>query len=202
MNIHTADNHLYLSGTAMTGVEYSHSVKGRDYFTVKLAVTRLSGHDDVLTVILPGETPGIESIKKDGRFAVSGETRSHNNRTGEGSRLLIFAYAREIQICAAPQDTNLIRLAGAACKEPVYRKTPLGREICDLLMVVKRKYGRADYLPVILWGKNARAAAAFSPGDRLAIEGRLQSRDYIKEIGDTSMVKTAIEISASEMEIR
>jgi len=201
VNPHTEDNDLTLAGTVLTGAEFSHSVKGRDYLTSKLEIKRLSGCDDIVNVIIPGDIPGICLFKKGARAAISGEARSHNNRTGVGSRLLIFAYVRNIQPAGRQEDSNQIRLTGTVCKPPIYRTTPLGREICDLLMAVRRRYDRSDYLPVILWGKNARAAAMLQQGDRIAVEGRLQSRDYIKETGGASVVKTAIEISVSGMEV-
>ena len=130
---------------------------------------------------------------------MGGELRSFNNRSGEGSRLVITVFAREI---GPPEENvweNQVELLGTLCKPPNRRTTPMGREICDLMIAVNRHYGRSDYLPCIAWGQNARLAAGWAVGTRVRVLGRIQSREYIKNINGEPVTRTAFEVSAGEI---
>ena len=128
-----------------------------------------------------------------------GEVRSFNSRRGTGARLVITVLARELSVCEE-EDDNRVFLTGTLCKAPVLRSTPMGREICDLMLAVNRRYGRSDYLPCICWGLSAREAARWEVGARVELEGRLQSRRYIKMTESGPVEKTAFEISALRLQ--
>jgi len=135
----------------------------------------------------------------EGKICVTGQLRSYNNRRGEGAKLVITVLAREIYPCEEP-DENLVQLTGSLCKEPKLRVTPMGRDICDLMLAVNRHYGRSDYLPCICWGLKAREAALWTVGTNLRLEGRLQSRSYIKLTEAGAEERVAFEVSVTEAE--
>ena len=132
-------------------------------------------------------------------IAVTGQLRTFNNRRGEGAKLVITVLAKEIELCDEP-DENTVRLTGALCKEPNLRITPMGRDICDLMLAVNRRYGRSDYLPCICWGLKAREAATWMVGTQVKLEGRIQSRRYIKMTEDGPVERTAFEVSVIQAE--
>ena len=127
-------------------------------------------------------------------LTVLGEVRTFNNRTGVGSRLVISAFARELRQ-EPGEDENRLELSGTLCKTPSLRATPLGRTICDMILAVNRRYGRADYLPCIAWGSLAHRCGGMEVGDQLRLTGRLQSRTYTKVSGDRSEERVAFEVS-------
>ena len=133
------------------------------------------------------------------RIAITGQVRSFNNRAPEGRRLIISVYAETLTTTDQPAQ-NDVSLTGSVCKPPIYRRTPLGREICDVMLAVPRPYRRTDYIPCILWGRSAQEAASALPGSKLHVTGRLQSRDYIKVIDGESFTRTAYELSVTEAE--
>ena len=192
-------NSILLRGAVSEAAVYSHESHGQQYYQLTLTTTRLSGTEDHLRVLLPETLLHSCDLGPGGRVALEGTLRSFNNKSGEGSRLILSALAKSL----TPDDgasENCVELSGTLCKAPIYRRTPLGREICDLLLAVPRAYGRADYLPIIAWGSCARACADFAVGDAVIVEGRFQSRKYIKLIGDESVEKTAYEVSAVRVE--
>jgi primosomal replication protein N len=139
-------------------------------------------------------------VHEGNRVRVNGEVRSFNNKSGQGSRLVITVYARAI--CLSEEEhSNRLWMGGVLCKQPVYRRTPLGREICDLMLAVNRRYGRADYLPCIAWGSLAQQCASLSVGDGVRLEGRLQSRCYTKVVDGGEEQRVAFEVSIMEMEL-
>ncbi|WP_295747750.1 single-stranded DNA-binding protein [uncultured Oscillibacter sp.] len=189
----TTKNEVLLEGLALGEPEWSHENHGTQFYRVYLQVPRLSGQVDVLPVLLPG---ALAAQAAEGRLLrVRGQLRSFNNRSGVGSRLVLTVYAQELQT-GLDEPCNQIILSGALCKPPVFRRTPLGRSICDLMLAVPRRYGRADYLPVIAWGQLAVKASRLRVGDALALEGRVQSRTYHKvtESGETEE-RVAYEVS-------
>ena len=199
MELFSESNFVRLCGVCGGRPVYSHTSRGQDFFTFPLAVQRLSGCEDRLNLILRREQLEAVSPEDGEKLLVTGELRSFNNRRGEGARLVITVYVRELSFCAE-EDSNLIRLRGTLCKPPNLRQTPLGREICDLMLAVNRSYGRSDYLPCICWGSLARRAARWEPGQRVRLEGRVQSRDYRKLTESGPELRTAYEVSAGEME--
>lgn len=193
------ENRAVLRGTAAAAAVFSHENHGISYDTFPLTVRRLSGSEDTLNVVAPRALLNGLDIAAGLDLEVEGEVRSFNNKSGRGSRLVITLYARAIRPGGGEHANSLV-LSGVLCKPPVFRRTPLGREICDLMLAVNRKYGRADYLPCIAWGSLAQRCAALAVGDGIRIEGRLQSRGYTKVENGVSHARTAYEVSIMRME--
>lgn len=188
-------NHIFLRGSLSSLPEFSHENHNRRFFRFVLEVPRLSGAVDLLPVV--AEEPLLNGIDLSGgaMLTVTGQIRSHNIRSEGRRRLNIFVFARSI-LCEDGEPVNEVILEGPLCREPNLRRTPLGREICDVMLAVPRAFQRADYLPCILWGRTAREASGYHTRDRLLICGRLQSRIYTKLTEEGSEERTAYEISA------
>ena len=185
-------NDLLLEGTVACGPEWSHDHRSKRFYRFDLEVPRLSGEADVLPVLLAEEQLGL--VEPGRSLRIRGQLRSYNNRTGVGNRLVLTVYPTEItqgvgEVC------NRILLTGSVCKVPVFRRTPLGRSICDLMLAVPRRYGRADYLPVIAWGQLAVYTEELGVGDTLSLEGRVQSRIYHKATERGVEERVAYEVS-------
>ena len=191
-------NYAELCGVMAGAPEFSHSSRGESFYTFPLEIQRLSGVCDTVNVIVRGSILENTELKEAEKLCVMGELRSFNNKSGQGAKLVITVFAKEILLCE-DDDTNIIRLIGTLCKKPNLRTTPMGRDICDLMLAVNRKYGRSDYLPCITWGIKAREAADWDVGTVVSLEGRLQSRTYIKLIDDIPVEKTAFEVSVIEI---
>ncbi len=174
----------------------SHRSRGVNYYSLPLVTRRLSGAADRLNVIL-AEALRFALPEPGSRLALRGEVRSFNNRSGEGSRLLLFVFGQEL-LPPEEEDRNEAELSGLLCRCPTWRRTPMGREICDLMLAVTRRYGRTDYLPCIAWGRCAREAALWEQGRPVRLTGRFQSRNYIKVTETGSLQRTAYEISVTE----
>lgn len=188
-------NQITLRGTLCGLPEYSHDNHGRRFFRFFLEVARLSGAVDILPVIAEDSVLDTLDLSAGEMLTVTGQIRSHNERLPGRRRLLIFVFAATI-VCEDGPPLNECILEGPICREPVYRRTPLGREICDVMLAVPRAFKRADYLPCILWGRTAQLGAACHTRDRLRICGRLQSRIYTKVTELGCEERTAYEISA------
>ena len=195
----SSKNQAALRGRAMGGPQLSHTNHGVAYYSFPLEVERLSGTADVLNVVASEEVLAQCAVEAGSEYQVTGEVRSFNNRSGVGSRLVISFFARSVQPTQG-EHLNHLELHGVLCKAPNLRRTPLGREICDLLLAVNRRYGRSDYLPCIAWGALARSCGELSVGDEVHLTGRLQSRKYRKVSGDREEERTAYEISVMELE--
>ena len=141
----------------------------------------------------------LETLEEPARLCVTGDVRSFNNRRGPGAKLVITVFAHDITPCDEPYDRNLILLSGTLCKPPNLRTTPMGRDICDLMLAVNRHYGRSDYLPCITWGARACETALWDVGTRVSLEGRLQSRSYIKVLDTGAVERTAFEVSVLDI---
>ena len=190
------ENRVILRGTVAGDAVLSHQVHGIDFYRFPLSVPRLSGREDLLNILCPGPAAALPAA---GDYVeVAGQVRSFNNRSGVGSRLVITVLARTV-MPGIGEPCNQVTLQGALCKPPVLRQTPLGRDICDLLLAVNRRYRRADYLPCIAWGALALQCGRMGTGDPLRLEGRLQSRLYRKTIGETVQERTAFEISIASL---
>ena len=187
-------NQIFLRGFVAEEPRFSHESHGTEYETSPLSVPRLSGAADRLNVLADRATLAALDLTAGDKVELTGEVRSFNNRSGTGSRLVISVFARTL-VHAEGDPVNELVLAGALCKEPRCRRTPLGRDICDMLLAVNRRYGRADYLPCIAWGSLALACGELSVGARLHLEGRLQSRVYHKEENGVRVPHTAYEVS-------
>ena len=188
-------NRIVLTGCLASAPEYSHSNHNRHFYSFFLEVARLSGAIDRLQILASEELLAQTEISEGTGVYIEGQIRSFNNRSPFGRRLIISVFAEYIEVTDAPHD-NQVTLQGIICKEPVFRRTPLGREICDVMLAVPRAFRRADYLPCILWGRTALECSRFHTRDILRIAGRLQSRAYTKVTETGSEERTAYEISA------
>ncbi len=188
-------NYAMLRGTLRERPVFSHVSRGERFDQFSLDVARLSGAVDTIHIIAR-ETllEALEPCSAE-KLCVTGELRSFNNKSGVGPRLVITVFARELCFDDGP-DENCIALSGVLCRQPVYRVTPMGREICDMMLAVRRRYGRSDYLPCIAWGASARAAAQWPVGRAVRLDGRIQSRTYQKTEDGVAVEKTAYEVSA------
>ena len=188
-------NHITLRGALSSMPQFAHENHGRRFFRFFLEVPRLSGAVDVLPVIAREDVLNAMELSDGEMLTVTGQVRSHNVREEGRRRLLIFVFANLI-VCENGEPVNDVVLEGPLGREPTYRKTPLGREICDMMLAVPRAFQRADYLPCILWGRTAVEGTQYHTRDILHITGRLQSRTYTKVTETGSEERTAYEISA------
>ena len=193
-------NQITVRGSLHDLPVFSHENHGKRFFRFLLDVPRLSGAVDLLPVIVQEDLLNAIDLEDGDMFTVSGQIRSHNCRTDGVRRLMIFIFATQI-LCEEGDPINEVILEGPLCKEPVYRRTPLGREICDVMLAVPRAFRRADYLPCILWGRTAQEISQCHTSDRVRIYGRLQSRVYTKVTEKGTLERTAYEISALTAEI-
>lgn len=198
MDKQTATNIAVLCGSLGGRPIFSHSFHGRDYYTFPLVVPRLSGTEDIINIIVERTIIESTEITENCAVRISGELRSYNNKSGVGNKLKIFLYAFDIKLCDDPSENNIV-LSGTLCKDPRLRYTPLGREICDMLLAVNRPFGHSDYLPCICWGQLAREASELTVGDEIELCGRIQSRNYIKNVDGLKITRTAYEVSAMEL---
>ena len=188
-------NQIMLRGSLRELPEFSHENHGKRFFRFLLDVPRLSGAVDTLPVIAPETVINTIDLSGGDMLTVTGQVRSHNSREGGVRHLMIFVFASNI-VAECGEPMNEVILEGPLCKEPTYRRTPLGREICDVMLAVPRAFRRADYLPCILWGRTAQEISACHIRDIVRINGRLQSRVYTKLLDDGPHQRTAYEISA------
>ena len=199
------NNQVTIAGEVVSEFTFSHEVYGEHFYIVNIAVCRLSNSYDVIPVMVSERLIDVTSDYRGCVLQVSGQFRSYNRHEENRNRLVLSVFAREAVLASQEdedeQNPNHIFLDGYVCKHPVYRKTPLGREIADVLLAVNRPYGKSDYIPCICWGRNARYASAFEVGEHVQIIGRIQSRTYIKKLSDTlTEERTAYEVSVSKLE--
>ncbi len=188
-------NTVLLRGELVELPAFSHENHGKRFDRFPLDIQRLSGTTDRINILAEhGLLDRLDPTAGD-MIEVEGQIRSYNNRSGQGRRLVITVFAVRLEIMEGEPE-NQVYLKGRICREPVYRRTPLGREICDVMLAVERKYGRSDYIPCILWGSLARMAADCPRGTELWLRGRIQSRTYLKQLEEGSEERTAYEISA------
>lgn len=191
-------NTITLHGRVGETPAFSHSFHERDYYTFPLEVCRLSGIVDTLVVGVEEGQLDQCHLEEGYPLTVVGSVRSYNNRSGVGSRLVIRVHSRILRVEEGEDENNLI-LTGTPCKPPIFRHTPLGRDICDLLLAVNRQRGGADYLPCIAWGSLAARCGEMAVGTPVGITGRMQSRIYTKQVGEESHSHTAYEISVMSL---
>ena len=191
-------------GEIVSEFEFSHEVYGEGFYLVDISVSRLSDSVDYIPLMVSERLVDVTQSYIGETISVSGQFRSYNRHEEKKNRLILSVFVRELEFVDEIEDdikSNQIYLDGYICKEPIYRKTPLGREIADLLVAVNRSYGKSDYIPCICWGRNARYASAFEVGEHVQIIGRIQSRTYIKKLSDTlTEERTAYEVSVSKLE--
>lgn len=199
------NNQVTVMGEVVSGFTYSHQIFGEGFYMVDVKVQRLSESYDVIPVMVSERLMDVSRNYEGRLVCVNGQFRSYNRHEERKNRLVLSVFAREAEFIdevGENSKTNQIYLDGYICKEPVYRKTPLGREIADLLLAVNRPYGKSDYIPCICWGRNARFANHFKVGERCAIWGRIQSREYMKKIDEEHVERrVAFEVSVSKLEL-
>ena len=198
------NNKVSVIGKVISEFTFSHEVFGEGFYILEVAVNRLSDQADIIPLMISERLIDVKQDYRGQTIEAIGQFRSYNRHEVTNNRLVLSIFVREYSFMEEFTDytkTNQIFLDGFICKEPIYRKTPLGREIADLLVAVNRPYGKSDYIPCIAWGRNARYASQFEVGSRLRIWGRVQSREYTKKISETESEKrVAYEVSVSKLE--
>ena len=193
-------NQVTLRGTLASAPRFSHENHGKRFFRFYLDVPRLSSAVDTLPIVAPEALLEATPLEEGSLLSVTGQVRSHNLRSDGQRHLLIFVFATDLALQDG-ESVNQVTLEGFLCREPIFRRTPLGREICDVMLAVPRAFQRSDYLPCILWGRTAQEVSRCHTRDRLCLTGRLQSRIYTKLTEEGSLQKTAYEISALTAEV-
>ena len=198
------NNQVIIMGEIISDFQFSHEIFGEGFYMVDVNVPRLSDSCDVIPLMVSERLIDVNEDYRGQGIMVQGQFRSYNRHEEQKNRLVLSVFAREVEFVEEEPEgtkTNSILLDGYICKEPVYRKTPLGREIADLLLAVNRPYGKSDYIPCICWGRNARFASGFEVGEHVQVLGRIQSREYIKKLSETETQKRiAYEVSVSKLE--
>ena len=202
------NNQVTIIGEVVSDFTYNHEIYGEGFYMMELKVERLSNSHDIIPVMISERLIDITKDYKGQFMEVEGQFRSYNRHDERKNKLVLSVFARGANFVELDEEnmpesnkTNSIYLDGYICKEPIYRKTPLGREIADLLLAVNRPYGKSDYIPCISWGRNARYAGNFKVGERVQVWGRIQSREYMKRLDEENMEKRiAYEVSVSKLE--
>lgn len=194
-------NVVNLRGELSENLEFSHEIFGEKFYNTTIKINRLSDSYDILPITVSERLLEDIKIEEGNLCSILGQLRSYNKNIDNRNRLVLTVFVREINtIEEENKDPNSIFLDGYICKEPVYRKTPLGREITDLLVAINRPYNKSDYIPSIVWGRNAKFAKGLKVGDRIQMWGRVQSREYEKKGEDgNSIKKVAYEVSISKI---
>ncbi|MBO5239385.1 MAG: single-stranded DNA-binding protein [Lachnospiraceae bacterium] len=199
-----SNNQAVVAGEIISGFTFSHEVFGEGFYMVDVLVSRLSDTYDTIPLMVSDRIIDVEEDCIGRKVEAKGQFRSYNKHEETKNRLILSLFVREIEFIDDDEfisKPNHIYLDGYICKPPVYRMTPLGREIADVLLAVNRAYGKSDYIPCICWGRNARFAGKLAVGEHVAIWGRIQSREYQKKVGNDKVIsKTAYEVSVSKME--
>ncbi len=199
------NNQVVIMGEIVSDFIYSHEIFGEGFYMVDVRVERLSDSMDIIPLMVSERLIDVSGDYKGLYIVVNGQFRSYNRHEERKNKLVLSVFAREIDFVdelGENTKSNQIYLDGYICKEPIYRKTPLGREIADLLLAVNRPYGKSDYIPCICWGRNARFASSFEVGSRCGVWGRIQSREYMKKISEDQLERRiAYEVSVSKLEL-
>lgn len=194
------NNKVFISGEIVSEAEFSHEVYGEGFYEMSVLVKRLSGQGDILPVTISERLIENKNLKVGDNLSGIGQFRSYNKLVDGKSKLMLTVFIRELLEYCDFATPNAIVLTGYICKQPIYRTTPFNREIADILVAVNRSYNKSDYIPCIAWGRNARFAKNLAVGEKIAICGRIQSRDYQKRISDDEIkIKTAYEVSISKL---
>lgn len=207
MSNNIENNQVTISGKIVNDFTYSHEVFGEKFYTADLSSARASEQCDIIPIMVSERLVAVNETWKEQLVKISGQFRSYNRHEEHKNRLVLSVFATEFEVweddgMKKPGDENITFLDGYICKESIYRKTPFGREITDLLLAVNRPYGKSDYIPCICWGRNARFASNFAVGTRCEIWGRIQSREYMKRLSEEDTEKRiAYEVSVSKLEL-
>jgi len=195
------NNRIVAVGKLDGMLELSHEVMNEPFYTGTLLVKRLSGAVDRLPVTIPGKLVGMLPEDREQMMLMTGQVRSYNKVVDGAGRLMVTLFVQNISEVQDNDTLNKVNLTGALCKPPIYRSTPFGREICDMMLAVNRAFGKSDYIPCIAWGRNAQYASRFNVGDHVRLTGRLQSREYQKLLDNGEyLVRNAYEVSAFTLE--
>jgi hypothetical protein len=198
------NNQVSVAGEVASEFTFSHDVFGEGFYVVDVLVSRLSNSYDIIPIMVSERLIDVKQDYRERFVEVLGQFRSYNRHEESKNRLVLSVFARDVKIVDELSENakpNFIFLDGYVCKPPIYRKTPLGREIADILLAVNRPYGKSDYIPCISWGRNARFAEGFQVGGHVQIWGRIQSREYQKKLSETDFEKrVAYEVSVSKLE--
>lgn len=192
-------NDVNVSGKITSQFRFNHESYGEKFFSSYLNIRRKSGVFDIVPIMVSERLLDMEQDYEGKYIQISGQFRSYNWESETGNHLLVFVFAQEATLIEEKNEINEIFLEGYICKPTIYRKTPLGREITDLLIAVNRPYGKSDYIPCISWGRNARYSSNLKIGNKIRITGRIQSKEYIKRMEDEKRI--AFEVSISQMEV-
>ncbi|MBR6626812.1 MAG: single-stranded DNA-binding protein [Lachnospiraceae bacterium] len=199
------NNQVTVTGEIVSGFSFSHEIFGEGFYMVDVSVKRLSEIYDIIPVMVSERLVDVKQNYEGSLICVNGQFRSYNRHEERRNKLVLSVFAREFTFIDELEDSpksNQIYLDGYICKEPIYRKTPLGREIADILLAVNRPYGKSDYIPCICWGRNARYTKNFTVGERCVVWGRIQSREYLKRLDEENVEKrVAFEVSVCKLEI-
>ena len=194
------NNKVFISGEIVSDAEFSHEVYGEGFYDLKVKIARLSGQADILPITVSERLIEENGLKKGDILSAVGQFRSYNKLVDGKSKLMLTVFVREIVEEESVSNPNLITLSGYICKTPVYRTTPFNREIADILIAVNRSYNKSDYIPCIAWGRNARFVKNLAVGEKIAVSGRIQSREYQKKISEEeTKTFTAYEVSISRL---
>ena len=200
INLNLQNNKVYLKGEIITEARFSHEIYGEGFYEMDVLVKRLSGQADILPVTISERLIESANLKIGSTLMALGQFRSYNKQVDGKSKLMLTVFVREVLEEEYGKNPNNIVLSGYICKPPVYRTTPFNREIADLLIAVNRAYNKSDYIPCIAWGRNARFVKNLSVGERVALSGRIQSREYQKKLSETDIkTLTAYEVSVSKL---
>ena len=201
MNTVFQNNSVRLAGMVRGEPTFSHEVYGEKFYEVTLAVKRLSGMEDLLPISI-SEHLLTDDFRDGNMVSVAGQFRSYNKEVDHKSKLVLIVFVREVLEYDETVTPNPLELTGYICKPPVYRTTPFNREICDVLIAVNRQFNKSDYIPLIVWGRNARFAEELPVGEHVNVVGRVQSRNYQKKLPDDTVVtRTAYEVSVSKISV-
>ena len=203
------NNHLVLVGKVTSDKKFSHEIYGEKFYIFDLSVPRLSGNADIIPITISERLILEKELEIGDKVAIEGQFRSYNSYENEKNRLILTVFAKDIKYLSEEDEenssekvSNEVTLIGYICKKPIYRQTPFGREISDILLAVNRAYNKSDYIPAIAWGRNARFCQNIEVGTKVKITGRVQSRNYEKKFEDgTTQTRTAYEVSISSLEI-
>ena len=210
------NNHLKLVGKVTSEKKFSHEIYGESFYIFNLMIPRLSGNSDIIPITVSERLIKEDTLQEGNKLLVKGQFRSYNSYENERNRLILTVFAKDIteleddneeeieenEMVKKDMITNEVVLIGYICKKPIYRQTPFGREISDILLAVNRAYNKSDYIPCIAWGRNARFAGGLEVGAHLQVSGRVQSREYTKKIGEEEVERrVAYEVSVSKIDL-
>ena len=212
--VYSENNHIILVGKVTSEKKFSHEIYGEKFYIFDLSVPRLSGNSDIIPITISERLITDEMLTEGNKLLIKGQFRSYNSYENERNKLILTVFAKDVEeikeaeeqeesdIVKKDETTNEVVLIGFVCKKPIYRQTPFGREIADLLLAVNRAYNKSDYIPTIAWGRNARFCQNLEVGAQVKIIGRVQSRQYEKKYEDgTSEMKVAYEVSICSLEL-